>query len=159
MAARLLPPGFRGLDVDDHIVAQLEAQLASPDDRLFAEHRPKPGDVHVQSLLGRRGTVPRPQDLGQLIASNCPVAVRHQVGEQLPALPAGQLRLPPAPVNLELQRTTQVDQNADLRRVQVFPRAGGPDGEERIQRAISLEHEQRSTDPDRVATDEPSAAM
>ena len=88
------------------------------------------GQQGVQSGLARRRTTARPQRLDQLVAGDRPVPVDDQVGDQQPALPAGQLAVQPRAAPFDDQRPADLDpQRLDRRQghANIFPIPSGYD--------------------------------
>jgi hypothetical protein len=88
---------------------QAQPDRGAPVYAVGAEDPAQLGQQRVEPGVDRGGVGFAPQGFGQLVARHVAVTVDHQVGEQQPALAAGQPGVEPLAVALDGQRPADLD--------------------------------------------------
>ena len=102
------------LDVDPHRLLQRELGIAAPGRHPVAERLAQLGQQRRQRRLDRRGRPLGPQEVDEVRARGARGAAVEQVGEQQPALAAGEGALERAPAVHDAQRPAEADRPAGL---------------------------------------------
>ena len=97
-----------GFQVDPGL-GQAQPDRGAPVNGIRAEDPAQFGQQRVEPGVDRGWIGFTPQRLGQLVPGDVAVTVDHQVGEQQPALAAGQAGIQPLAVALDSQRPADLD--------------------------------------------------
>ena len=97
-----------GFQIDPGI-GQAQPEGGAPVHGIGAEDPAQLGQQRVEPGVDRGRIGFTPQRLGQLVPGDVAVTVDHQVGEQQPALAAGQAGIQPLAVALDRQRPADLD--------------------------------------------------
>ena len=85
---RLVNLPLGDLEIDPGVGGKDELEIAPPLESVSPEQPPEPRHDHAQVRIGSRRRVVRPEDAGELVASDRPHPIAGQVNEQQPSLPA-----------------------------------------------------------------------